>query len=386
VLLDVQTLFVAMFAAFLMFAVTLAGSRRALPDCPELALWSWGTWAMVLAFILLSVRLVGPEWISIVGGNTMMFVGVHLNSRALHRFVTGRPAPAWQLALVVIGAAAISAMLNRPLSERTALVSAVIALQGVPMFMLVLTKARGAEPALRTVAVSVAIGIVSLAARATHALWAPGDYDSFWRASLGNGLTYLAAYLFPLGAGIGFILANLERTGRQLHQQATYDALTGCVQRGVFTPMLEKLAEHARRASEPLSLLLMDLDHFKSINDTHGHQAGDQVLVTFAKAVRARLRAADLLGRMGGEEFAVLLAGTDAPGAMRLADELRRAVEGLTIEAGNGTSMRITVSAGVAGGPVAHGESGAELYRRADAALYESKRSGRNRVTLAAEA
>src|SRR6218665_4023139 len=83
VLLDVRTLFAAMFAAFLVFDLTLAVSRRSLADCIELGTWTWGAWAMVLAFVLLSLRVVAPEWISIVGGNALMFVGVHLQSQAL---------------------------------------------------------------------------------------------------------------------------------------------------------------------------------------------------------------------------------------------------------------------------------------------------------------
>lgn len=142
VLLDVRTLFVALFAAFLLFGITLAVSRRSMPGCPELGTWTWGAWAMVLAFVVLSLRVVAPEWISIVGGNTLMFVGIHLQSQALHRFVTGQAAPRWQLALVVAGAVLITAMAGQPVSQRTALVSVVLALQGAPMLWVVMARGR----------------------------------------------------------------------------------------------------------------------------------------------------------------------------------------------------------------------------------------------------
>lgn len=381
-MLDVKTLFVAMFAAFFIFGLTLALSRRRFTDQPELGVWAWGAWAMVLAFAVLSVRLVLPEWISIVGGNTLMFIGIYLQSAALHRFVTGLPAPRWQMAPVIVGAILIVAMQSRPTSQRTALVSAVLALQGTPMLWIVLTKGRHAEASLRMVAIAIGIGVASLVARAAHAIAVPQAYDDFWQASLGNGVTYLAAYLFPLGAGIGFVMANLERAAAQLREQATYDALTGCVRRGVFSAIFEKAFQHARREREPLSLLIVDLDNFKSVNDTHGHQAGDVALAAVCRCIRERLRRADVFARMGGEEFAVLLPNTASGGAVHLGEEMRATVEALGIELSSGVRLNVSVSVGVATVETGTRDE-SELYRRADAALYDAKHAGRNRVLVA---
>jgi diguanylate cyclase (GGDEF)-like protein len=384
VLLDVRTLFAAMFAAFLVFGLTLAVSRRSLADCVELGTWTWGAWAMVLAFVLLSLRVVAPEWISIVGGNTLMFVGVHLQSQALHRFVIGDAAPRWQTALVVAGAVLITAMAGQPLSQRTALVSAVLALQGVSMFWVVASRGWHAEPSLRTVAMAVGIGIVSLAARAVHATLDPAQYDDFWQPSLGNGLTYLAGYLFPLCAGFGFIVANLERTSARLRDQATYDGLTGCLRRGAFDPLLANACEHALREGEPLSLVMIDLDHFKIVNDTHGHPAGDQVLKEVARALRARLRRSDVLARMGGEEFALLLPSTTTAGALHIAEQVRDTIARLVVQIDEGPALRVTVSGGVTSLWTDEPRDGRQMVRRADAALYASKHAGRNRMSVAA--
>jgi diguanylate cyclase (GGDEF)-like protein len=378
--LDVQTLFVAMFAAFLLFGLTLTMSRRSLPDRPELAAWATGTWCMVAAFVLLALRLVGPEWVSVIGGNVLMFVAIHLNARALHRFVTGGPPPRRHLLTPLAGAVLITLLHGRPVAERTAVVSATLALQGLPMVWVAL-RGGAAEPSLRTVGIAVGLGVVALLARTAHALSSPADYASFWQASLGNGATYLAGYLFPLGAGIGFIVANLERTAGQLREQATYDGLTGCLRRSVFTALLEQACRRARRDGQPLALVLMDIDHFKAINDGHGHQAGDHVLQRFAQAVRERLRASDVLGRVGGEEFAVLLPATAADGARHVAEQLREAVQALAVEVGATRPLAVTVSAGVATlGPA---DDAAALFQSADGALYEAKRAGRNRVNAA---
>ncbi|MDB6001717.1 MAG: hypothetical protein JWP52_3416 [Rhizobacter sp.] len=379
-MLDVKTLFVAMFAAFLIFGLTLAVSRRSFEDQPELAVWAWGAWAMVLAFVALSLRLVLPEWISIVGGNTLMFLGIYLQSDALHRFVTGLRAPRWQAVLAITGAVAITAMQGHPTSQRTALVSSVLALQGVPMLWVVLSKAWHAESSLRTVAIAIGIGLASLVARAIFAMVSPSEYDNFWQPSLGNGITYLAGYLFPLGAGIGFVMANLERSASRLREQATYDALTGCVRRGVFTTILAQTCKRAQREGEPLSLLVLDIDNFKTVNDTHGHQAGDHVLAAVAQSVRARLRHSDVFARMGGEEFAVILPNTDAAGAARVAESVRATIEALGVGVTGGKVLNVTVSGGIASLTADDARDGSGMYQRADAALYTAKHGGRNQI------
>lgn len=231
---------------------------------------------------------------------------------------------------------------------------------------------------------AVVIGMVSLVARAVHATLDPGQYDDFWQPSLGNGLTYLAGYLFPLCAGFGFLVANLERTSARLRDQATYDGLTGCLRRGTFDALLAKACEHALREDEPLSLVLIDLDHFKAVNDTHGHPAGDQVLKEVARALRARLRRSDVLARMGGEEFALLLPCTTAAGALHIAEEVRDTIARLSVQVDEGQPLRVTVSGGIASLLSDEPRDGLQMVRRADAALYASKHAGRNRMSVAA--
>jgi diguanylate cyclase (GGDEF)-like protein len=130
------------------------------------------------------------------------------------------------------------------------------------------------------------------------------------------------------------------------------------------------------RTGLPLSALLLDLDHFKQINDTYGHGPGDEVLATVGEAIRSTVRESDFAGRYGGEEFVVLLPDTDLDAAMIVAEKIRKAVAGIQITA---VDRRITTSVGVASLPL-HAHDTATLIRAADRALYTAKANGRNRT------
>ena len=142
---------------------------------------------------------------------------------------------------------------------------------------------------------------------------------------------------------------------------------------------LERDVARAVRLREPYAVMLVDIDHFKSVNDSHGHLAGDSVLRHVADLLRTRLRAQDLVGRYGGEEFMVLLPHTPLGGALELAETLRRAVERLPC-VGGGKEIPVTVSIGVCGGPLQPADGWDGLVQGADEALYAAKLAGRNRV------
>jgi diguanylate cyclase (GGDEF)-like protein len=170
-----------------------------------------------------------------------------------------------------------------------------------------------------------------------------------------------------LAVQLGEALAAME------HQAAT-DALTGLPNRRSLDRALAAQLALAQREKRPLSLLMLDLDHFKAVNDTHGHGVGDAVLRAFAQRVQAQLRPSDVCARYGGEEFVVLLSGTKELLAVETAERLRRAVADGPLVPG----VAITVSVGLA--TWRDGEDAAALLARADAALYAAKRAGRNRV------
>jgi two-component system, cell cycle response regulator len=175
-----------------------------------------------------------------------------------------------------------------------------------------------------------------------------------------------------------------------LHQEARRlsltDPLTELWNFRYFQLQAIREVEAAIRYRRPLGLLIVDLDHFKRINDRHGHPVGDQVLAEIARRIRTSTRLPDIVARYGGEEFVLLLPGTDDAGAVVTAERIRRRVSRLPIVAGGQDALRISVtcSVGVAAYPV-HGESVDELLRRADAALYTAKSQGRDRVVNASD-
>lgn len=168
----------------------------------------------------------------------------------------------------------------------------------------------------------------------------------------------------------------------EMRRLATTDALTGLDNRRRFVQQLEETLKRARRYREAFAVVLLDVDHFKAVNDRHGHRAGDRVLEAVAGAMRDWVRDTDSVARIGGDEFAALLLQMDAEHATPVVERLRDAVQALSVHEGDAT-IELAVSAGIAAYP-AHGADSEALLSRADGALYEAKRLGRNRVALAA--
>lgn len=174
---------------------------------------------------------------------------------------------------------------------------------------------------------------------------------------------------------------QLQVQSQTFEKMANTDVLTGASSRRFFTEMAKHEIARCSRSGASLALMLMDIDHFKKINDTHGHAAGDQVLAGLAGACRSHLREIDLLGRLGGEEFGLLLPEIDIDGALIVAERLRSALESLTIPLSDNGEVRFTVSIGVC--MLANGRDDYEsLMEHADSALYGAKECGRNRVSV----
>jgi two-component system cell cycle response regulator len=169
---------------------------------------------------------------------------------------------------------------------------------------------------------------------------------------------------------------------RELRQLATRDALTGLLNRRSFDALLAEEIERARRLGHPLTLVLLDLDHFKTVNDTHGHPAGDAVLAAIARLLELEVRTIDRVARIGGEEFAVLLMETTAGEGLVVARRLVTAMRSRPVKISDGVTLAVTVSAGVAGLPT-YGEPETGLMAAADKALYSAKRGGRDCAMLA---
>ena len=177
---------------------------------------------------------------------------------------------------------------------------------------------------------------------------------------------------------------ELKAANDHFKQLSNIDPLTNLYNRRFFTEIIEIELQRSSRFQSYVSLLVVDIDHFKKVNDIYGHQAGDKVLVAVAEKLREGLRTYDIASRYGGEEFVIVLPGTPLARGMEVAERLRKAVQALTFELPL-DRVSVTVSIGLAAFPTAHVDCFNALFTRADEALYRAKQNGRNRVEAAEE-
>jgi diguanylate cyclase (GGDEF)-like protein len=194
-----------------------------------------------------------------------------------------------------------------------------------------------------------------------------------------NGVVVMVFMLVGLLLNLVLALMVVGRLVSRLQHLSERDALTGLLNRRAIAPLLAREAGRLRRYGESYALLMVDVDHFKTINDCHGHAAGDAALVQLARVLREAAREVDSIARMGGEEFCILLPHCDQDGAMRLAERVHAAVHEAVW---TGATQRLTVSVGVAVA-LAPEETPEAVLERADQALYRAKNDGRDRVVVA---
>jgi len=234
-------------------------------------------------------------------------------------------------------------------------------------------------PLMATMALHAAfmgVGLVQLASGTLTADAAPALISWF-------GVIHFERLIFLIGSSLFMVLMARERFERTWFAAASIDSLTGVANRSTFFARAERIYRRACESGAPVALIAFDLDHFKAINDTHGHGVGDRVLRAFADTAVAMLRPADLLGRVGGEEFVAILPGVGRDVALLIADRVRNAF-GTTPRIFSSGAIHPTVSAGVA--EATRGGALEEVLEQADRALYRAKALGRNRVETMSEA
>lgn len=380
--LHTPTLLIAMTLGFGVLTLELGASLRALRARRELLGCALACWVLLAGLAGLALRPPWPAWVVDAGSNALIAIGIALYAQALHRLLGQATLPRWMLAaqgLVLLGTVA---MAGWPAPWRNAALSCAFAGLLWPCATLIMRRGWHAERSLRSLAVTLLLAMAALCMRAVQAAIAALEGSAAADPSTDPGLGFLLASLAVLGLGFGFALVVFERVAGQLEEMATHDGLTGCLNRSTTDAMLTHELQRNRRQRTPLAFVLLDLDHFKRVNDLHGHRTGDAVLRQFVRTVRERLRDSDVLGRTGGEEFGLVLPGTDAAGAQRLVEDIRQAVQASRVISERGQTVKVTVSAGVVVAAPDVEVAPEHLYGQADKALYAAKRSGRNRATL----
>lgn len=201
-------------------------------------------------------------------------------------------------------------------------------------------------------------------------------------ATLLVGLLYLAVFFHAYANQSVSYFKRMRQLNQQLRDAAARDPLTGLMNSRAYYEGCEQALASAQRAGLPCSVLFVDLDHFKAINDRHGHAAGDEVLRRVSGQLRSQVRRSDLVGRVGGEEFSVFLPGADVAQALAIAEKLRRDIEGLCIAVAADLTLNVTASIGAAQADSQGSATIGQLHQDADAAMYRAKAAGRNRVSL----
>lgn len=366
-----------------LMSIVLFSLSRSFPSSIRgLGYWAAAALAISVTAILLALRGVIPDWLSVALANATMLIGVGLSLVGTEVFFGHQPSWRLVVGIVVVGGGCVVWMLwvHPNFSGRVTCMTALLAVLYAAHTRLLFfcggrnynTVFLGLMFLIQTISATVRCVSSMMADTAPTELFA---HDPFQ-------LTYLAIGNFmALLVTVGFVMAATNQLHVQLERQSATDPLTGLLNRRAFAVLHARTQERARRLGRTVTMLIVDLDHFKTINDRFGHDTGDRVLVDFAERVAAVLGPHDHLARFGGEEFAVLLGNASATEAYGRASAIRQLVQ----QRVDRDLPTYTCSIGIACLDAADA-SLARLTSVADRALYRAKSNGRNRVELTDEA
>jgi len=346
-------------------------------------LWALGLFLYALTYLMYGLRGQVSNFFSIGVGNTALSAGLAMFTHALLVFQQ-RQWPPWRI-WAPVAAVVVTLMIADTDAVRRLTLGVILGLQAVALVVIVFQRLRvtvGRGKFLIIGGLLVAIGI--FVSRVVGVAMGADQSVSVDHSSLMQTVTHMLGLVVLIFLTVGFVIMTKERADALNVVLAMRDELTQLYnRRAVFEALGQHLAA-ARRNQTPLSVLMLDVDNFKSLNDTFGHAAGDRVLREIASTIQNGLRAQDVAGRMGGEEFLVVLPHAKADEASRTAERLRQLIQDVDCLQRCNLKTTLSVSVGVAQfDPVRHG-GGDDLIQEADQALYRAKARGRNRVELSA--
>lgn len=377
-MIDIKTMILALGIGNIVFAALMAGYTHGAAPNLGLRLFIWSRLVMGVSQLL--GWLQPTSWLEGIDTfGTVAAVALEVTSYAVF-FGSMR----WKQALVPLTFVSFLLLLvvhvrgasyMQLLAASCAIVSV---FAGLSAYILLRPRRRGALLLQKVVGTNDALFAAAMAVGAWEGLRNP-------TVALGDSPLHafgaIAGYLLMIVNGFGFLLLCKQKDDDQMEFLATTDSLTGLANRHAFFKRAERARMLAVRTRQPVSLMMIDIDHFKQLNDCFGHATGDEALAAFADTARAILRDHDIMGRLGGEEFALLLPGTDLDGAVHAAERLRMAVTEATMLTKD-PGYRMTVSVGVV--LIDAKEELTMALARADHALYAAKSGGRDRVEVGA--
>lgn len=358
--------------------VAAAGRKSSKPD--GMGKWAAAMFLETMTWGLVAARGRIPDLFSVVVANGLLSAAFALILAAIYEFQQ-RHIPRWQYLVPVALTLLVAATLEEHIRSRFVWDGIIYGLQMVLIARALWTdRDTRSGQAWRLLFGGIMMILLLLLLRAGFAL---SSHIQFAQPQNNLALqpvqlfAYIASMSVALLGSFGFLLLVKERTDREIMHLAMTDSLTQIPNRRALTDYAERCL--SRRSGLPLALLLIDADHFKLVNDTHGHQTGDDVLCKLASLLAGRLRGQDLLGRYGGEEFLVIAPDTNTEDARVLAESLRNIIASAPLVTPDG-EIALSVSIGISNCPITARRVLKDMLAEADAALYEAKQTGRNKV------
>lgn len=380
---DVPTMLMMIIACSMVMALALAlvGWRQ---RSEGMGCWATALVLHSLAYVLLGQRGILSDVLTIVLANVLLGATFSALLAALYQF-RSLPWPWFQMAWPVVMLAFVFMFLLDDYLARV-IVGCTVYVAQIGQLFWALRAPRDPLPGRGALLIVFGMGLqaVMLAGRIIGAHAGALQPTTLLEAGTLQTVTFVCALVTVLSASLGFIFMTKDRLNASNLRMASTDPLTGVANRRALIDALERDLAHAQRAHEPLAVMMVDVDHFKKVNDVHGHLAGDHVLQHVVALLHERLRSQDLVGRFGGEEFLLLLPQTDSAGAQELAQALcERIAQSECVW--EGKSIPVTVSIGMFAGRIGPNDRWDMVVDAADHAMYQAKQGGRNRVEAVAE-
>lgn len=338
-----------------------------------------------IGYILFALRHYIDDFVSIVISNAVIFFGFSLLIIGILRFLKYERKPFQKVSLTLLCVLILSFIyftyIQSNINVRIIIISVLIAGQSLYIGLKILThQEKGLLIFTRMLGCSFLVCSAIFLWRVYFVINEP-VLDDFMSDGIAHGLSLIALQLVVVTSFFSLTIGASQQLANKLATLATIDSLTQLYNRRAFDENAEKIILRAQREKTPLSLILMDIDFFKAVNDKYGHQVGDNVLKEFSLRLKNSLRQYDILARYGGEEFTLLLPNTSAKTAMVIAEKLRSIIAQPVFNLEDNTTLSVTASFGVA---TNHGEklNWQQLVSFADQALYHAKEEGRNCIRL----